>query len=66
MRIAVLADIHANAWALEAVLADVRKHGCAAVWNLGDILHGAPVLPGTTNMIFLARTFLKVQKFFCS
>jgi putative phosphoesterase len=41
MRIAVLADIHANVWALEAVLADVRKHGCDALWNLGDILHGA-------------------------
>jgi len=41
MRIAVLADIHANVWALEAVLADVRQHGCDAVWNLGDILHGA-------------------------
>ena len=41
MRIAVLADIHANVWALEAVLVDVRKHGCDAVWNLGDILHGA-------------------------
>ncbi len=41
MRVAVLADIHANVWALEAVLADVRKRGCDAVWNLGDILHGA-------------------------
>jgi putative phosphoesterase len=41
MRIAVLADIHANVWALESVLADVRKRGCDAVWNLGDILHGA-------------------------
>ena len=41
MRIAVLADIHANVWALEAVLADVRKQGCDAVWNLGDILNGA-------------------------
>jgi predicted phosphodiesterase len=41
MRIAVLADIHANVWALEAVIADVRKHGCDAMWNLGDILHGA-------------------------
>jgi len=48
MRIAVLADIHANVWALEAVLADVRKHGCAAVWNLGDILHGA-LKPRATN-----------------
>jgi len=48
MRIAVLADIHVNVWALEAVLADVRKHGCAAVWNLGDILHGA-LKPRATN-----------------
>lgn len=40
-RIAVLADIHANVWALEAVLADVRKQGCGAIWNLGDIFHGA-------------------------
>src|SRR6202161_599097 len=41
MRIAGLADSHANVWALEAVLADARKHRCDAVWNLGDILHGA-------------------------
>ena len=39
-RIALLADIHANVWALEAVLADVRKQGVDALWNLGDILHG--------------------------
>lgn len=40
-RIALLADIHANVWALEAVLADVRKQGADVLWNLGDILHGA-------------------------
>ncbi len=40
-RIALLADIHANVWALEAVLADVRRQGVDAIWNLGDILHGA-------------------------
>ena len=39
-RIALLADIHANVWALEAVLADVRKQGVDILWNLGDILHG--------------------------
>jgi predicted phosphodiesterase len=39
-RIALLADIHANVWALEAVLADVRKQGVDVLWNLGDILHG--------------------------
>jgi predicted phosphodiesterase len=40
-RIALLADIHANVWALEAVLSDVRKQGVDVLWNLGDILHGA-------------------------
>jgi hypothetical protein len=40
-RIAVLADIHANVWALEAVLADVRKQCVDVLWNLGDILYGA-------------------------
>ena len=39
-RIALLADIHANVWGLEAVLADVRKQGVDVLWNLGDILHG--------------------------
>jgi predicted phosphodiesterase len=39
-RIALLADIHANVWALEAVLADVRKQSVDLLWNLGDILHG--------------------------
>jgi predicted phosphodiesterase len=40
-RIALLADIHANVWALEAVLADVHEQGVDVLWNLGDILHGA-------------------------
>jgi predicted phosphodiesterase len=40
-RIGLLADIHANVWALEAVLADLRKQGVDVLWNLGDILHGA-------------------------
>ncbi len=33
-RIGLLADIHANVWALEAVLADVRKQGVDAcgIW----------------------------------
>src|ERR1700690_3986344 len=38
-RIGLLADIHANVWALEAVLADVRKQSVDVLWNLGDILH---------------------------
>ena len=40
-RIALVSDIHANVWALDAVLADIQKQGVDAVFNLGDILYGA-------------------------
>jgi diadenosine tetraphosphatase ApaH/serine/threonine PP2A family protein phosphatase len=36
----LLADIRANVWALEAVLADVRERGVDVGWDRGDILHG--------------------------
>ena len=61
MRIALLADIHANVWALEAVLADVRKHGCDAVWNLGDILHGALRPLATYELLRAADVALTIR-----
>lgn len=36
MRIAVIADIHANLPALRAVLAHASRHKVGALWNLGD------------------------------
>jgi predicted phosphodiesterase len=36
MRVALLADVHANLHALEAVLAEVRGAGCASLWLAGD------------------------------
>ena len=41
LRIAIIADIHANIWALEAVLADIEKQRVDTIFNLGDILYGA-------------------------
>ena len=38
--LAVLADIHGNAWALDAVLADIRRRSVQRVLNLGDCLYG--------------------------
>jgi predicted phosphodiesterase len=38
---AVLSDIHGNSPALEAVLADVDRLGCARLFFLGDIVGGA-------------------------
>jgi putative phosphoesterase len=38
--IAVLADIHGNTWALDAVLAHARNQGIARVITLGDLVYG--------------------------
>ena len=36
MKVALLGDVHANLPALEAVLADARRRGAEAVWDVGD------------------------------
>lgn len=46
-KIAVLSDIHANIWALEAVLEDAHARGITTLINLGDALYG-PLAPGDT------------------
>lgn len=46
-RFAVLADIHANIWALEAVLAHAELREADAIVNLGDSLYG-PLKPHAT------------------
>lgn len=45
--VGVLADIHANVWALEAVLEDARRRGAGRLVNLGDTLWG-PLAPRAT------------------
>src|SRR5262249_18011775 len=47
MRLAVIADIHGNLPALEAVLADIRDRGADRMINLGDCLSG-PLWPRET------------------
>jgi len=43
MRIALFSDIHGNAIALDAVLADIERHGGAdAFWVLGDLVAIGP------------------------
>ena len=38
--VAVLADIHGNSWALDAVLADIGRRSVKHIVNLGDCLYG--------------------------
>ncbi len=39
--IAIIADVHGNTWALDAVLADIRRRGIAQIINLGDSVYGS-------------------------
>ena len=47
MRLAAISDIHGNLPALEAVLADIARHGVDVTVNLGDIL-SSPLWPVET------------------
>jgi predicted phosphodiesterase len=39
--IAIIADVHGNSWALDAVLVDIRRRGIAQIINLGDSVYGS-------------------------
>src|SRR6478672_7318731 len=53
--IAVLADIHGNRWALEAVLEDLARVPDAMVLNLGDSLWGPLDPSGTADLLMAQR-----------
>ena len=52
--IAVVADVHSNHFALEAILADLRQRGADWVVNLGDNLNG-PLEPQRCADLLRAR-----------
>lgn len=53
MRLAVVSDIHGNIWALEAVLAEIRRMGdVECIVNVGDILSG-PLEPAATAELLM-------------
>ncbi len=60
MKIAVIADIHGNDLALEAVLADIDAQGIHDVVNLGDHLSG-PLNAARTADLLMARNFPSIQ-----
>lgn len=49
--VAVIADVHGNRWALEAVIEDIERRGIRRVLNLGDSLYG-PLDPAGTAELF--------------
>ena len=54
MTLAVIADIHGNLPALEAVLADIARRGVSRIVNLGDCASG-PLWPRETCELLMAR-----------
>lgn len=60
MRLAVLADVHGNLGALEAVLADLARHAPDAVVNLGDCVSG-PLAAAATADLLMDRGFVTVR-----
>src|ERR1700712_4985657 len=60
LRLAVIADIHGNHLALEAVLADIRSRGIDDIINLGDCFSG-PLEAGKTADILLTLDAVTVR-----
>jgi predicted phosphodiesterase len=59
MRIAILADIHGNLPALEAVVRDFSRRSIDAVVNLGDCVSG-PLLPLETARFLMEQDWLHI------
>ena len=50
-RFAVIADIHGNRWALEAVLEDIARQNISDIFNAGDHLFGPLDPAGTADLL---------------
>lgn len=59
-QLAILADIHGNADALRAVLADIDARGITQIVNLGDHLSG-PLAPGETAALLRSRQMTHIR-----
>jgi putative phosphoesterase len=60
MQVAVISDIHGNALALEAVLADMNRRAVDRVVNLGDLVSG-PLWPRKTMELLSGRDWTTVR-----
>lgn len=61
MRVAVLADIHGNLPALEAVIRDLRDSAPDLVVNLGDHLAGPLWAAGTADLLMSCTTWVHIS-----
>jgi putative phosphoesterase len=59
-RIAVISDIHGNAWALDAVLNDVSEREVGYIVNLGDSVYG-PLKPARVADMLISRGIATIR-----
>lgn len=59
-KLAIIADIHGNTWALNEVLSDIKARGVQAIINLGDCLNG-PLDPQGTYHLLIKNNVLSVS-----
>ncbi len=57
--LAIIADVHGNRWALEAVLQDIDRRSISQIINLGDHLTG-PLDPAGTADLLIERGMLSI------
>src|SRR5688572_13911876 len=50
-RFAVIADVHGNRWALEAVLNEIQRRGLETIINLGDSVYGVLDPGGSAELL---------------
>lgn len=58
--IAVIADIHGNIWALEAVLEDIKRRGITSIINLGDHVY-SPMAPAATIERIMSEPMINIS-----
>ncbi|MBD0349206.1 MAG: metallophosphoesterase family protein [Thermoleophilia bacterium] len=78
MRVAVISDVHANAHALDAVLAAIEGDAVDAIWNLGDTVGYGPCpneaaavvreraslsLVGNHDLVALGTSDVRIEEF---
>ncbi|MBY0599936.1 metallophosphoesterase family protein [Bacillus bingmayongensis] len=60
MKIAIMADIHGNKDALQAVLTDINNRGIQSIYNLGDSLYG-PLFPLETYDLLMNQNIQSIK-----
>jgi predicted phosphodiesterase len=59
--LAILADIHGNRWALDAVLEDIERRGIKQIVNLGDCFYGPLDPAGTAERLMQRQDILTIS-----